>query len=113
MLRQSYAKGPGSPRGAGERFEIVLELAARVHDGVAPADESVGRLLPGRAAIEQHPRVPHRVHPLRKAPRDGARRTEIAQVLEEPRAGGLVLVPALLDPPVGEDVARPAGGIVL
>ena len=58
----------------------VLQLAARLHDGVAPAEESVGSVVPPGAAIEEHPGVPHRVDALRKAAADGVGGAQVAQV---------------------------------
>src|SRR4051812_41555897 len=111
--RPGAAVAKRSPARAADDLEVVLQLLACLHDGVAPAEEAVGVVGPPGAAVEEHPGIPHRVDALRELAADRMRRLEVAQVVEEPAAGGLGLVPALLDAGIGEDLARPAAGLVV
>src|SRR4051812_43612665 len=95
--RRSAAAATRSPARAADGLEVVLQLLACLHDGVAPAEETVGVVGPPGAAIEEHPGIPHRIDALRELAADRVRRREVAQVVEEPAAGRLGLVPALLD----------------
>src|SRR5262245_14755571 len=48
--------------------QVVGELVAGAHHGKAPAQETVGGVVPGGAAIEQQITVPQRIVALRKLP---------------------------------------------
>ena len=107
-MAQADGMGAASAARARDGLEIFLQLLAIRHDGVPPAHETVGDVLPGGVSFEEQPGVPHRIHPLRELPVYAPRGPQIAEVLEEPDAGRLGFVPSLLDALVREDRARPA-----
>src|SRR5262249_50393118 len=93
-------------------FEVFLQLRARAHHGVAPAEDAARRVVPYGVAAEHQVAVPERVHLLREHAVAAARRFQRVEVRQEPASGPLRLVPPVLDARIGQRGAGPLRHVV-